>query len=326
MEALVRDLGIVGGLLLVVHLCGGWRYRWVVAGLAALGAVVAGGALDFLSPATAHFGWQPALTVQLLLWLAVGAVARASRRGGELEGTLLPASVLGGLGLGAVPTTLLLAPVAGPQAHKVALTAGIAALLSPVGGPVTLALGPLAPSWWPLLLVLVAIASPRGVRPRRGLLALAVLGGLAQVSPVGAQILALTWLAAGERDPVVWPRRSLVVLGSALVLAWAARHAGLADSAAEGATWLLSELGGPTMSPVAALGALLGALGGGLLTAPLWAESLADAPTQVVEAVILGVGLGSLVPLKLSGRLVGARRLWLLVLVVALIGHGLWWR
>ena len=326
MEALARDLGIVGGLLLVVHLCGGWRHRWSLALLAAIGAVAAGAVLAFLHPATAGIGWQPALAVELLLWLAVGVAARHSSRGAIYEDTLLPAAVLGGLGLGAAPTALLLGPVAGRQAHRVAVAAAAAALLSPIGGPVTLALGPLAWRWWPLIALLVAVAAPPGARPKAALAPLVLLAGLATLSGVAAQLLALGWLLRGSRARPRWPWRSALVLAAALVMAWTARHAGLADGAAEGGAWLLGELGGPTMSAVAVLASLLGALGGGLLTAPLWAEAIADAPREVVEAVILGLGLGSLVPLRLSGMLEGGRRLWLLVLVVGLVGHGLSWR
>ncbi|GEM_PF-6538542 len=320
METLIRDLGLVAVPLVALHAMGAWRWRGPAALALAVAVVLAGFALDVLAPATAAEGWQPALTLQLCAWVGMGVAARRSDLGDRLGDSLLLASLLAGFAFGAVPAVLLLAPAAGARAHRVALAATAAALFSPVGSPMTLAIGPLEPqlAWLGLLLLLVA--RPSGVAARPALGGLLALGIVAVAAPMAAQIIGLVWLAVSGKGRWRWPRGTLAVLAAAVLLAWTARHAGLAHELPPATEWLLLEggsLGGPVLAAAAGLlGVLGGALPASIVLGDAFGSPFVSVPSTTREALVIGFGLGSLVPLRLSGMLSEGRRLWLVSVVL----------
>jgi len=284
-------------------------------------------------------GWMPARPLDgaptleagtLLAWLALGFAGRAA-------GPMLPrsagvAAVLGGALLGDLAAIALLSPRApdGKTAVRMALVASAGALLSPIGTPVTLLL-----------------ASPTELAPLAVLLALVAWPGGARVDgtgsvPASVVLLSTALLAAAWPDHVLWtllggaalcalmgrshlrtvklPLGGLAWVIGAAVVAWSARHSGafaevlISVEWAQGAAWLE-----PAAFGIGALAGMGSEPAGALLAASL-VDTTAGGPPPQTLALAVGVAIGGLSPIALTGGPWRAAVVpYLLQLLVALV-------
>ena len=287
----VRDPLLLGSLLAVALLFRRARRRLVVAGAAlvvAVGLSLAWGRLDINGIADPS-AWSP-----LCNWLFPWMVAAALLRGrlGALLAPRFPLGLLavgGALVFGDVGATLLLLPRAdSPRtAARIALTASAAALWSPVGTPAALLVfSPGDVGLLPLLLIAVAWPSGAGLRlplslPRKTVPSPRYLGWLALVG-----LLTVVALRSG----------ALVALR-------------------EGVEWLLAGFGALGQVGVAGGAVLISAVSGEAGASLALGAALDSHPAGLARAehlVGMGLAIGGLTPLVVSGALREGLRLWFL--------------
>jgi len=250
------------------------------------------------------------------------------------------AAVLGGLTVGAVPTTALLAPLTSSpgQAARVALLATAASAISPFGGPAQLLLGEadLLYTLWALPPALVAGAmvwtrTPRGPSRR---LPLALVGagvGLALVAGptpgLGFAVLAGAVTSRGTAAPTAPTLRRLAPLRWAVavwLLVTAVLLSGGVWFVGRGLAWFASHQSGAALVGVCAL---LGSFLEPTVLATLLARgaSLAAGPTvEVRHLVALGLAFAPVQALAVASLAQGRRvfavglPLWLAQIAVVL--------
>lgn len=288
----LRDPLLLGSMLAVALLSRRWaRGRLVVTVAALIGAIglsLAWGRIDVdgLSDPSA---WSP-LCNWLLPWLVAAALLRG-RLGVVLLGRfpLGLLAVVGALVFGDVGATLLLLPRAdSPRtAARIALTASAAALWSPVGTPAALLVfSPADVGWLPVLLVAVAWPSGAG--------------------------LSLPVRLTGRRVPSPGYLGWLALVGLLTVVAL---RSGALVELREGVDWMLSSFGAMGRVAVAGGGVVLSALTGEAGASLALGAAFSSHPGGMAQAELLaglGLAVGGLTPLLLSGAFREGLRLWLL--------------
>ena len=214
---------------------------WWAALLLLLGAVGTGMAMDVLPRGAPLEGGPCTQTLQLLGWLLFGAGARAARP--RLPGSLGGQAVVAGLLIGDLGASALLLGLVSDRsrAAQAALVAGAAAMLSPVGTAVVVAI----PQTFGLLPVALALVVwPRGAGPEGGdtrvTLGLAAITAAAWFSP-WVVLVAGVGLYAWKRPTMPW--RPMVWVLTMGVLAWTARSSGALQQIGLGADYVLASLG-----------------------------------------------------------------------------------
>lgn len=309
-DPLLRNALLFGALALAaVLLGGGWmggavhRWRWATASVLAVGGVGAGLALRVLDPRPWYWGapWEQALA--LALWVVVAR--GVARHGLPLAGPVVVVAPALGFLAGDLGAALLLARVE-PRLRGRAVTLAVAgALLSPLGTPATLVLGPVSP-WVAAGLALAGLGGGRLALDgdRRLVPALALAVALCLALPA-ARLPALAALAAGlvaTGGGVPW--RDLVWVGAVAVLAGVATSAGAVMAVIEALQSLAAVLPEASLAAGAAAGAVLALAGGEVAAALLVAALLGlgvTADPRWLQVLAVGVAVGSGRPWRVAG-------------------------
>ena len=251
--------GVLGAFLVAGMLLARRERVWWWGLLLLMGAVGTGMALDVLPRGAPLEGGPWAATLQLLGWLLFGAGARAARP--RLPGSLGGQAVVAGLLIGDLGASALLLGLVSDRsrAAQAALVAGAAAMLSPVGTAVVVAI---PQSFGLLPIALALVVWPRGDGPEGGdiriTLGLAAITAAAWFSP-WVVVVAGVGLYAWKRPALPW--KAMIWVLTMGVLAWTARSSGALQQVGLGADYVLAsfgtEIGGTLLVTLAAAASLV---------------------------------------------------------------------
>lgn len=271
--------------------------------------------LNLQAGGLAGLPWEE--TGSILAWLLLGHCARVA------GGPVLPRSwglvaALAGWLMGDLGAAALLAGLIADRgtAIRAALVASAAALISPIGTPVSLVV--VDPAYFgPLPIFLALVAWPVGALPeRQGRVSVSLILGSAAALVAWIPSQRLIFLAAAAALLAFLARKNLqaerfpagegVFAIAAGVLAWGARHGGLSRELLAGLELLQGALPDAANGLFATAGVLLGLLMGETAGAPLIHSMLgasANPPDPaMLSCVAAGLAVGGLGPLLMVWR------------------------